>query len=136
MARPDRIETRVGFVAVPAPVRAQLDGTFDLATIAAKLNDFMEKFGAGFNGNVSLGDGRGHARAGNLDAVVVEDFYFEASDVEYKIPHALGRIPWGYFVAWRDRAGDIYITSRGSWTADQIILASEVSAMHATLLVF
>jgi len=56
-------------------------------------------------------------------------------DTEDTVAHGLGRVPVGFIVVRRDKAGVIY-DSGGTWTSTNILLKCNVASLAATILVF
>lgn len=133
MALRDTLETGLGFVAAPPPIQAR-DGKITPDAVST-INSFFGAVTAALNGNLSLGDGQNSSRFGNFDAQVIE-YTFALVDTEYEIPHSLRRVPWGYFVAGQDRAGSVYLASRGSWNDKKLMLKASAAGMVALLVVF
>ena len=77
-----------------------------------------------FNGLISLGTGAHGTRAGNLDCEYIHWHTPVTADVEFEVPHELGRIPIGYDVVSRDKPVIIYDSRKQFWTQNRIYLLS------------
>lgn len=73
---------------------------------------------------------------GNLDAITVAYTSNVSANTEDTVTHNLGRIPIGYIVIDRDKAGMVYSSSKASWTTTTMRLKCDVGATATTLLVF
>lgn len=75
-----------------------------------------------FNGLISLGTGVHGHRAGNLDAEIIHWHTPVTADIEFEVPHELGRIPVGYEVISRDKPVVLYDSRKQFWTATRFYL--------------
>ena len=84
-----------------------------------------------FNGLISLGTcAHGH-RAGNLDAETIHWHTPVTADIEFEVPHELGRIPVGYEVISRDKPVVIYDSRKQFWTPKSFFLKSSSTLISA-----
>lgn len=83
---------------------------------------------------VSLGKASGVA--GNIDGMFVTFTTSATPDAENTVTHNLGRIPVGYIVTDSNKAGVVYSSSKGSWTAATMRVKCNVASTTVTLLVF
>lgn len=91
---------------------------------------------AKFNGGISLGKGLSGWRAGNLDAQYIDVFTPATPDLEFAIPHGLGRKPIGYDVVRKDKAAIVYDSSGGSWGENILYLKCNVASVTIKLRVY
>jgi hypothetical protein len=112
MAQRRMIEDGVGAVGDIPPITLE-DGKIS-ETTAAYLSGALRGIIAKFNNGISLGSGDSGHKAGNLDAQYI-DVYTPGADVEFIVPHGLGRKPIGYDVVRKDKACIVYDSSGGSW---------------------
>ena len=80
--------------------------------------------------------GAGSGIAGNLDAVYVAYTSHATANTEDTVTHNLGRVPVGYLVIDRDKAGMVYSSNKAAWTTTTMRLKCDVASTTATLLVF
>ncbi len=80
--------------------------------------------------------GTGSGVAGNIDGVYVAYTSNAVADTEDTVTHNLGRIPVGYIVVDRDKAGIVYSSSKNTWTTTTMKLKCNVASTASTLLVF
>jgi hypothetical protein len=73
---------------------------------------------------------------GNLDWVTVAYTSNASANTEDTVTHNLGRIPIGYLVIDRDKAGMVYSSNKGAWTTTTMRLKCDVGTTATTLLVF
>ena len=132
MALRVRLATQSGRIAQPTPIQVR-EGKIT-ADAVASINGFQALLVTALNGLISLGDGTQSAWAGNIDGQLIE-YTFALADTEYEIPHGLGRVPWGTFIAAQDRAGSIYTSSRGSWSNEKLMLKASAANMVVLMLV-
>ena len=72
----------------------------------------------------------------NIDWVPVAYASNAIANTEDTVTHNLGRIPIGYIVVDRDKAGVIYSSNKGAWTTTTMRLKGNVASTATTLLVF
>lgn len=72
----------------------------------------------------------------NIDWVTVPYTSNAAPNTEDIVTHNLGRIPTGYLVTDRNKAGAIYSSQKSLWTTTTMRLKSDVASTAVTLLVF
>jgi hypothetical protein len=83
---------------------------------------------------VHLGTGTGVA--GNLDGVYVSYTSNAMPNTEDTVTHNLGRVPIGFLVIERNKAGTVYSSSKASWSSTKMYLKCDVGDTATTLLVF
>ncbi len=84
---------------------------------------------------LSLGDATDGSLAGVLGGRYQTYTTNATPDSEDTVAHGLNRVPVGFIVVNRDKAGIIY-DSGGTWTTTNILLKCNVASMAATILVF
>lgn len=102
------------------------------ATLAAILRTLSEKL----NGQISFGSGVDYEWSGNLDAQLIRWKFPAVANTQVEIEHDLGRVPWGYVVCGQDRAGDIYYSNLGGWSARRIYLKASAADLLARFMLF
>ena len=123
------IDNALGYVPRPEEILIA-NGELNPLSVRA-LRDTVDLLAVALNGRMSLGDATvSSSRAGNLDAVYVK-VVSPGANVEFPVKHELGRIPSGFEVVFRDKAGIVYASRQGSWTTRVIFL--KCSAATTTL---
>lgn len=108
MAQFKIIEDNSGKVGELPPIKTDGSGVL-LPALLVKLYQSIQDLFQRFNGHISLGIRKNGHRVGNLDAQYIIDFLSPVeADVEFEVPHGLGRVPVGYLVISRDRPVVIY----------------------------
>lgn len=115
MAVRDLLRTGAGALANITEIKTFTDCLTSFQNIVRKIN-----------GGISMGDGLNSSLAGNLDAQII-DWTFADANVEYEIPHSLGRIVVGYEPVRKDRACDIYDSNAGQWSPTALFLKCSVA---------
>lgn len=87
------------------------------------------------HGPVSLGDGVNGSIAGQLNAQTLVYTTNATLDTEDSVSHGLSRVPVGFLVIRRDKAGIVY-DSGGVWSKTVIKLKCNVASVTVTILVF
>lgn len=96
-------------------------GTLNAASVR-RLYEQVDNLTRAFNGSISLGDASTPgSKAGNFDAVYAQAVS-PAANVEFTVKHELGRVPSGFDVVFRDKAGVVYASRAQSWTESTIYL--------------
>ena len=90
------------------------------------LDKFFSELRAILNNGIRPGD--------NLDAQTVSVTTHATPDTEIAVAHTLKRVPTGYIVLGRDKAGLIY-TGATAFSASSIYLKSNVASVTATILI-
>ena len=72
----------------------------------------------------------------NIDWVITPYTSNAVANTEDTVTHTLGRIPTGYIVVDRNKAGVIYSSQKSLWTTSTMRLKSDVASTAVTLLVF
>ncbi len=85
--------------------------------------------------SISLGDASDGTLAGVLNGRYQTYTTNATPDTEDTVAHGLGRVPVGFIVVNRDKAGIVY-DSGGTWTTTNILLKCNVASMTTTILVF
>lgn len=85
--------------------------------------------------NISFGDGTNSGAEQNIDGVYVDGVTNVTPDTETLYSHILNRVPIGFLVMMRDKAGTIYKGST-AWTNTQISLKSDVASIAFKILIF
>src|SRR5574341_1960202 len=91
----------------PQPVQAEADGKVTLQTLSY-LYAVLLGIVKAINGFLSMGDGSHGSWTGNLDAQYKDVLTPAVADTEFTVFHELGRLPVGYHVVRRDKAGTVY----------------------------
>jgi len=86
-------------------------------------------------GSAGLGDASDGSIAGLLNAIYQVYTSNVTPDTEDTIVHGLGRIPVGFLVVDKDKAGDIY-DGGTAWTDTNIYLKCSVATVAAVILVW
>lgn len=125
MGRP---RAKNGFAMLPAPqgLRVESDGKISVST-ASQFSADIKALVTKVNGGISFGNGEQGSQSGNVDGHTVQIKFPSAPDTEATIPHGLARRPIGYVVLSKDRACDVYDSSRGSWNDDFLYLKCTVA---------
>jgi hypothetical protein len=105
----------------------RIAGATTLEEIKRSLEEWDRNMNAMLNGGLNFGD--------NFDGDSVSVTTNATPNTEDAVAHGLGRIPSGFEVITKDKAGDIY-ASGTAWTATSIYIKSTVAAVTATLRVF
>lgn len=71
----------------------------------------------------------------NIDCRVIDFTSSGTPNAENTIAHDLGKIPTGYFVVGKDKAGDLY-NGTTTWTATNIYLKNAVASVTAKIIIF
>lgn len=58
-----------------------------------------------------------------------------SANTEFTVTHNLGRVPVGYDIKSKDRAGQIYDSRKASWTNTQMFLKADTASMSIVLFV-
>lgn len=83
------------------------------------------------NGRIAFGDGTNQE---NIDGQWVTYVSNAVANTDDTITHNLGRIPVGYLVMTKSKAGDVY-TGTIAWTATQMTLKCSVASVTAKLFI-
>ena len=105
------------------------------AQTAAYLSGAIRGIVQKINGKMSWGTGISSTGAGNFDGQYI-DVYTPLADVEFAVPHGLGRKPMGYDVVRQDKACNVYDSSGGSWGDDTLFLKCDVANATIKLRVY
>jgi hypothetical protein len=132
MADRRRLSTTAGQLAHPEPIEIDHDRNLTPQSVGA-LNAFMQAYAAGFNGKVSLGDGRQSSQSGNIDGQTIVVLTPATPDEEFQVPHGLARAPIGRIVLSQDLPAHLYDSNRGGWGVRQVFFKCDVASVTFTL---
>lgn len=97
-----------------------------------RLVEILRKLAQLFDGRIQFGDGTNKE---NLDLEFRDVTSHTTANAEFSVSHTLGRVPGGYFVVKRDKAGVVY-DGTTSWTTSAIYLRCSVSSTALRLVIF
>lgn len=133
MAKSERIFTGVGMVPDLPPVVPSEGKLTD--TQVAYLTDSIRNLIRTVNGRLSFGDGSNSSQAGNIDGHAKE-VTFANANVDYEVPHGLGRLPIGIVVLNTNADGAVVRgSSQGSWTITRLFVRCNVAGTTALFVV-
>jgi hypothetical protein len=78
---------------------------------------------------------RGIKFTDNVDCRIVDYASNATPDAEDTLAHGLGKVPTGYIVIGKDKAGTVY-DGTTAWTATNIYLKCDTASVAAKLIVF
>lgn len=78
---------------------------------------------------------RGVSFTDNVDSVLLTFTSSATPDAQNTVAHTLGKIPTGYIVYSKDKAGDVYLGGT-AWTATNIYLKVDVASVAVKVIVF
>jgi hypothetical protein len=120
----------------PGPIRLAEDGKIGVEAIT-QLNSLIAAIAKRLNQGLSLGSGDQATQTGNIFGQWIEVTSTPSvADTEFQLPHGLGRTPVGYFVAKRDKAGTLYVSSAGSWNRDVVYFKDSGAAVLLLIMIF
>jgi len=96
--------------------------------------DLFSVMGSGFNDIIRILD-KGILFTDNVDCQLVSFTSNAVADTEDTVAHGLGKIPTGYFVYSRDKAGVLY-DGGTSWTSSNIYVKCNVASVAFKIIVF
>lgn len=94
------------------------------------INEFIKDVATSLDSQLDFGDGTNPENL-YVSWVTVE---FGAAGTEASASHTLNRTPVGVIPVWKDRAGDVYISSAA--TSADIYLKSDTDTLSAKLIIF
>lgn len=112
----------------PIQLASVLKGSsVDLLELLRRFEEYDRNMNAILNRGILFGD--------NVDAVSVEFTSNVSANTEDEVAHTLGKVPTGYLVYYKSKAGDVY-ASGTAWTKSNIYLKTSVTAVGLKLWVF
>lgn len=114
-------------ITLPSPVTPGKPVRLFELDLVKTLDNLINNLSAIFDRGVNIDD--------NIDAKRITITTSATPDLEVAYSHELKRVPIGYIVIERDKAGVIY-DGTSSWTDTTIYLRSNVASVAATILVF
>lgn len=107
----------------------------------AILRQLLEQWHRIFDGGIRLVNTTTNATTytrENVDNWPVQFTSGAVANVEFAVNHGLGRIPIGFEVSWRDKAGHIYQgpATGTAWTKTQIFIKTDIATLTALILVY
>lgn len=123
-----------GYVSFPDEIVLNRDGSVNVQSIRA-LQESLTTLIYNYNGKINFGDGASNSQAGNLDAKYI-NVTTPGANVEFPVKHLLARIPVGYEVVSRDKAGIIYSSREQSWTTSTMFLKCSTATTTIRLRVY
>lgn len=102
------------------PLRADDDGNLD-PTLLLRLYSAVQALIERFNGQISLGTGNNGERSGNISGQYINVQTPVAADVEFAVPHGLGRTPIGCIIAYCEKPVVVY-ASGNAWNSTSLYL--------------
>ena len=71
----------------------------------------------------------------NIDCATVDFTSSATPNAENTVAHTLGKIPTGYIVVGKDKAGDLY-NGTSAWTGSNVFLKCSVASVTLKIIVF
>ena len=105
---------------------ANPDSEFD-KSLEQELLSFMNELSELLNGGLKFSD--------NFNAEIIDVADTGPANSEFSVSHTLKRVPVGYIVINKDRAGDVY-DSGTTWTSTTLYLKDDTANASIKLLVF
>lgn len=133
MAKSTRIPTGAGMIADLPAVSSQ-DGKLT-DTQVSYLIDAIKRVISAINGKITLGDSTHSSQSGNVDGQWKE-VTFASANVDYEVPHGLGRVPVGIIVIDVNVDGAVVRGgSRGSWSPTRMFVRCNQAGTTALFVV-
>lgn len=101
-----------------------------------QLNSLIASIAKRLNQGISLGTGAQSTQTGNIFGQWIEWVTPSVADTEFAVPHGLDKTPIGYFVAKRDKAGTLYVSSSGSWKKNVAFFKDSGAAVTILFMIF
>jgi hypothetical protein len=87
------------------------------------------------NGKLTFGDGSNSSQSGNIDGHTKE-VTFVSANVDYEVPHALGRVPIGIILLDSNADGAVVRGgSQGSWGTERMFVRCNVAGTTARFVI-
>lgn len=99
------------------------------------LMSLLRKWAPGFY-RLSFGDAQTGMYCGNFDAIIQSFVTPSPADTEFELPHALGRVPVGFFPVFKDKACDIYAVESQGWNDSTIKIKASAADASVKLWIF
>ena len=129
------VDTTRGHVQEPKDLELLVEGGAVLRHDVDALNSALLDLVLAVNGRLSLGAAGNGERVGNLDAQFLL-VTTSTADTDVAVLHGLGRVPVGYWVVGKDKAGVVYDSGRESWTDTRLTVRCSVATVKVRLVVF
>jgi hypothetical protein len=85
--------------------------------------------------NIDLGNAAHDSKAGNFNAMYVQDTDTGVANTEFTVAHKLDRVPVAYITGYISKAGVIY-DSGTTWTTTNMYLKCDAANASVTLLIW
>ncbi len=132
MTYPLKQVEHAGLLSPPVPLRLNSQGQVGSETLLA-INQTLAAIVKHINSGLSIGDGSQGSQTGNTRNQWLAFVSPGTANVEFEMPHGLGRTPFGFTVWFQDKAGSIYVSNFGSWNRDRILLKCSVATLSGVI---
>jgi len=129
--KPKEVEHE-GLLAPPVPIRLGKDGGITPGMIVS-LNQTLTAIVSHINGGLSMGTAQAGTRTGNMRNQWLVFVSPGTADLEFELPHGLGRVPFGYTTWFVDKAAIVYASRYGSWNRERIFLKVNATSVNCIL---
>lgn len=121
-----------GLLSPLPPLRLNPQGQVGTETLLA-LNQALSSIIKHINSGLSIGTGSQGSQTGNTRNQWLSFVTPSTPDLEFEMPHGIGRTPIGYTVWFQDKAGSIYVSNYGSWNRERILLKCSVATLSGII---
>jgi len=121
-----------GLIAPPPQVRLGDDGKVSVASIVS-LNQTLASIIRHINSGLSVGAAGAGTQVGNFRNQWLVFLSPGTANVEFELPHGLGRAPIGFTTWFVDAAAVIYASRYGSWNKERILLKVNVASVNCVI---
>jgi hypothetical protein len=129
---PIREVEHLGLLGQPAPLILGKDQQVTPEAIVS-INRTLAALVTHINRGLSVGTGQVGSRVGNFRNQWLVFLSPSTADLEFELPHGLGRTPIGFTTWFVDKAGVIYASRFGSWNKERVFLKVSTTSTNCAI---